>query len=827
MIPHQNLFSGALGKLHNIGGSRIYTTPHTVSVPAEYSINVTYNIQGDLVGHSLDGRLWLYRSSRILGIIALKWNAGQGKLEYAAALNLSNNDDVVLACGLDWVLTNNNIFMSADEEPYIRSSRLFDANIPDTFLYSILRSGSIGTSGIDPFTGEAWGKREDNGNAEGTGYFSKSNHLLYPAGTHTFEKCYSLLPAVGDWQIFENFLVRRPDAECISSYNYMQAIRPLIPLEFCNGAAAYGTGYNFDHRGIQLSHCNGEIRGKGLYNIGRISLIPAVFGEGGTVQEYYLYISPDYPCSSFLSNALDTSDAWLNIALAPIGSDALYGVLSKQADTLASSTCFKSTDGRVFIPQTGDFQTISENNGRIFVDALTYKGLLLDDNGAQFLLGEVISDTQNIVCKTLSQWLTPAGHLDAITDGYIVASADNAAFCTSLVTGFNRQFLSPNTIPLTARAFQKSNEDYYRLAISEGEKQNGRKLFGVNQILSQDVTPKAIQWQDFYKEAVKIRFLNFIEVPRNEDPIIYAENYTDTPVFILGGLTLYSRKIAFTYKYTYIYGINHKIMDSAYFEEAEIDTGYTWINQREVDKIYDHVEADIYFIDPDNGQKSETKQISFSVPNNVILKPTKAYVSVWGWPTYVYDYQDVSEESTLYHKFKLVIHEHKVCISAWDYFKDEQVFLPIMELPDNVKPFTYSGVSPTIILDNFALNDRKPNLLYEDYLPNNLPSYVMHCLFYEQFSKAIFAYNISSSAKWLTISEQLASAYITFGTRLMAARCHHGVNTTTKNSGTFSLVSLYIVILFQDETMYFLVFRTETDPDVFDFYSETERSKLH
>ena len=492
MITDKNLFSGALGKLQNIGGSRIYTTPHTVSVPAEYSINVSYNVQGDLVAHSLDGRLWLYRRSRRLGIIALKWNSEQAKLEYAAALNLSNNDDVVLACGLDWVLTNNNIFMVADEEPFIRSTQLFDANILDTFLYSILRTGNIGTSSIDPFTGEAWGKREDNGNSEGTGYFSKNTHLLYPAGTHTFEQCYSLLPAVGDWQIFENFLVHRPNTETITSYNYMQALRPLIPLEFLNGTIAYGTGYNFDHRGIQLFHRNGQIWGRGLYHIGRVSLLPAVFGENGTVLEFYLYISPDYPCSPFLKNSLDVSDSWLNTAIAPIGNEALYGLIPEQADVLASCRCLKSTDGRILLPNTGEWFTLSQNNGQVFFDTLNCTGICIDDNGVQLLLGENVQNMQNFACKTLPQWLAPAGQVEAVTDDFVIASADHSIFCTLLITGFNRQLISPNTLPLTARAFRDANEHFYKLAISESTNSTSRKVFRVNHMISQDTTPKPI-----------------------------------------------------------------------------------------------------------------------------------------------------------------------------------------------------------------------------------------------------------------------------------------------------------------------------------------------
>ena len=224
MITHNDLYSGALGKLRNAGGSETFTVPHTVSVQPDYLIEGNYNIQGEFLASSLDGRLFLYRNGDNLNIIALKWNTSTGQLEFTAIQTLSNNYDAPLARGLDWVLTNKNIFMVSDNAPYILRSNLFNANIPDTFLYSILRNKDIGSSAIDPFTNQAWGMRDDNGNSKGTGYFSKDTHLLYPAGTHSFEQCYSLLPSVGDWQILENFLVRRPGAESLDNYNYMKAL---------------------------------------------------------------------------------------------------------------------------------------------------------------------------------------------------------------------------------------------------------------------------------------------------------------------------------------------------------------------------------------------------------------------------------------------------------------------------------------------------------------------------------------------------------------------------------------------------------------------------
>ena len=389
MITHKDTFTGSLGKLQNIGGSRAFTTPNTVAVPQEYSVTVNYNITGDLVGHSLDGRLWLYRRSRRLGVIALKWNNETAKLEYSAAQNLSNNDDVVLACGIDWVLTNNNIFMVSDKGE-IRSARLFDANIPDTFLYSILRTKNAGSSYTDPFTKSAWGMRNDNGNSEGNGYFSKTTHLLYPAESHSMEQCYSFIPAVGDWQIIENFLVRRPDNPLTESYNSQLNLRPLIPLEFKKNTPAYGTGYNLKHRGIQLAHKNGQILARGLYNIGHVFLLPAVFDEDGEPLEYYLYISPDYPCSPFLNEIKQYIDT-----------DAVDIKVFKEHSYLLINTPATWTEAQAFCASLGGhLATVTSSLEENF--------LLNMANGAEIWLGGTFSHKKlgNGNVELLLTWVT-------------------------------------------------------------------------------------------------------------------------------------------------------------------------------------------------------------------------------------------------------------------------------------------------------------------------------------------------------------------------------------------------------------------------------------
>ncbi len=364
--------------------------------------------------------------------------------------------------------------------------------------------------------------------------------------------------------------------------------------------------------------------------------------------------------------------------------------------------------------------------------------------------------------------------------------------------------------------------------------ENNRKVFGVNKILAQDITQEAIPWQNIYTEAVKIKLLSYIDTGLRFFEGVYASNWTYTPVFTVDGLDLYSQKIAFTTKSVYVWDRYHDIMDSAYFQDVEPDTythigfggGTNFIHPEYVDKIYHHVEADIYFIDPDTGQMSNIQHISFSVPNNVVLRPTTAHMTIWttggGLVSYDYEYQDVGEESTLYHKFNLCIHEHAIYISATNYFTGEQVFFHVKDLPNNIKPYTYTDITPSILCDKILV-DRETQS-QDDCLPDNLSSRKFHCLFSEYFSQTILAYDISSRSDFQSISELLKGAGMYY-----IHRCYNGVKGRSVNGAFVSNISLYIVIFYSDEVhgMRFLVFRTETDPDIFDFYAESERSKSH
>ena len=769
MITHNDFYSGSFGKLRNAGGSSAFTIPHTVKIEPDYSININYNIQGDLIAYSLDGRLWLYRRSRRLGIIALKWNNSTEQLEFAAAQNISNNDDVVLACGLDWVLTNNNIFMVSDDAPYILSSTLFDANIPDTFLYSILRDKETGSSGLDPFTGKAWGMRDDNGNSEGTGSFSKNTHLLYPAGTHSFEQCYSLLPPVGDWQIMENFLVRRPNSESSDSYNYMHSLRPLIPLEFSPRGTFFGTGYNFDHRGIQLAHIRGQLWGRSLFHFGRVYILPAVFDEHNQPVEFYLYISPNYPYSPFITEPFDAANDWLNMNLTYLSTQNLfnnrflYGFSSEKGDAIHCNSCLTATEPKIFSLRNNEWLTLADSDGKLFIDIDNSQSLILHENGAGFVQNDP-SDIKEYECNTLPQWLAPAGKIEAITSDFVIASDDNSAFYTSINTGFNRQFITPCSLPLSRKTFSDNKENFYRLALSEHVGANNMKVFDIHSIASKKEDFSLLTWDNIYRNPLTCYLFSPVNLGADE---VYS--FSNFPIWcssltysVVRVNTWGNDREQITLDYSYIPHIRQWEDQYGAVFSADIP-------------ISTH--ATLFFIHPLYGNL-----ISFSIDiqsQNQLDAEHMDTMGLWG--------------STVYYFLHLAVQDNKIGFrglkSYWhtDGGKaiEENIFTPIIDIPEEIKDWTLCN-------QFFSLkNSTQSNTQNTHYLR-----------FIEHYTNTPFFITIPET--W----EALCSS-----------------NSSFKFSSTFSNGEAFFWVAFLEPDYTILPARVDIDTSIFDFRQELERSK--
>lgn len=253
MSPNKNLFAGALGKLQNIGGSKVFTIPHTVNVPVQYQVNS--NLVGDFVTCSLDGRLWGLKRSNRFTFFALKWNPDTQKLEFAASLSRINEN--ILARGLDWILTAKVMIKVLDVSPYITTLNLFN----DSSTITLQEGQNIA-------------------------------------------HCYSILPPlcdfqlvddvptlVNEFQIVENFLVRRD----INGY----MLSRLIPLEFFQTRVLQSSPLFNDEISLSCSDNNiiahnSRLWGAGKYALGKVFLLPAVFDSVGNATTFYLYFQHEH-----------------------------------------------------------------------------------------------------------------------------------------------------------------------------------------------------------------------------------------------------------------------------------------------------------------------------------------------------------------------------------------------------------------------------------------------------------------------------------------------------------------------------------------------------
>ena len=463
MIPNNNLFTGAFGKSQHIEASKCFTTPHSINVPVQYSINT--NLIGEFVASSLDGRLWCLKRSTRYTFFSLKWNPDSLQLDFAASL--ARSGETFLARGLDWILTDKSFVRVLDDEPFIIA-----VSLPT---------------------------------------------VLSLHDTLSIHDCFSVLPAVGNFQIVNNLLFRRDDnGKCFTL---------ITPLEFHQNFSVDAQA--LINQEVALSSCryhviahNGALWGRGQFSFGQVFLLPAVFNLDGSVLSYYLYFQN---CSSEFNLSRFSDDN--SIAPAFFG-DNLYGFFYDHHQNL----CSVSKDNNIFNLNSTAWEKLSDDNGFIFADPFASRGLLLDSNGVT-ILHELNS---RLDCKTLPQWVAPAGNIDALDANLFVASDDSSTFVTLPDSGLSREVLFNKILPLSA----PSHSSYrFSLGLSTS---NNRNVLDVNQFLSQSKIMQPILWDYVYKHALDLQFLNVLH---------------DVPFFhsIFCDDNLYDAEISFVYPVSYFW----------------------------------------------------------------------------------------------------------------------------------------------------------------------------------------------------------------------------------------------------------------------------------
>lgn len=449
----------------------MFTTPNTISVPPEYEIETDVPSVAEFVTCSLDGRLWIWRRSRRYYVAVFRWNEETEKLVFVNTTIL--NGETVIKRGVDWILTDKSLILSSDDEPYISRTEY------------------------------------------------ESSDTTY---TDTINKSYSFFPELETWQeIQSGQVIRVADAPNQALQVISQSL--LTPLEFhyySDDDIQAVTEFN-----PQLCYCNGQLYGKGKAHIGRAYLLPRTFKENGDVENFYLYVSPDYLRSyDKTRKKFNDNDGWDNLILAPLNSNSVCSFTPANGDY---GLCKKAENGQVLsFPQIEQLD-YSANNGAIFFDGLTGSNLMLNDNGASLL-----RDSLSYECKGLSQWIAPSGKVDVISPQYAISSFDTGTLATFTQQGLHRELLTQKTIPLTAKDYTEK-----RLSLGEADK-NSKKFIHVNSVKG-DNDIALVDWQNIYIPSnIEIKAIHFLDTHSFRCNLVYngpdyswSDKVPYYPIFIL------------------------------------------------------------------------------------------------------------------------------------------------------------------------------------------------------------------------------------------------------------------------------------------------------
>ena len=810
----KDLFSGSLGKLDNHGGSRMFTTPNTVYVPPEYEVETDVPSIAEFVTCSLDGRLWIWKRSRRYYVAAFRWNEITQKLVFSGTTILNNIN--IIGRGIDWILTDTMIIQVLDDEPYVITANLFNDS-ETSFLYSILRSKVL-SSGIDPITQSAWGLSEGNGNSEGYGYFNRSA-LLQSVNKH-----YSLLPAIGDWNIINNFLVRRPDNPLTDSHNSMLNIRPLIPLEFNGSKPAYGCGFDND---INLTCNNNELWGRGIYHFGKCYILPAVFAEDGTPQEFYLYISPDYRRRN-IDTSIVTRDEWINMGILHTG-ETLYGFLTEKLNSLDNGLCYQSDTPKVFILASKEWLQLLED-GLMFIDTLNNSGLVLSDDTSIFLNDDNVS----YECNGLKQWLDPASKVEAITEKSVISSWDNATLATYIQQGFHRELLNDKTLPFSAKSYSGKRLSFGNINI------DNKNAIQVNSIKN-DNEGDSIAWENIYKPAVEIKSTNFQTIIGNGNVYCLSFQGHKVPVFIVRESTeamyrVWNSKDSFDswiptnliryrgYRIETTYGSPEVIVDDFYTEASHFERLYT---------IFSGAGGSYhgYFLFPAHSVHynalgfyviPETGDINYFSLN---LSVSASVQSIEDETSRVYDNWD-DENTTFYAIWSAAIDENGnlgVVYSKYSGGMDNRSGLG----KSIENKFDLQKKIPTSVLNYQSISGKNlclQNFQYPQYVSQNSACSAF-AVFQELHSNTIFPYEIPS-------------IYYEHNGEISGYQPDHDSDNdddiynfydidSYRDYGNSYTKGLHVKFLWKNNIrLSTMIFKSELYPDIFNFYSEVERSKL-
>ena len=442
MITNKFSFSGALGKSQNLGASKFLSVPNTIEVPPEYSLETDVPSVADFFTCSLNGKLWIFRRSRRFYLAVLRWDEDTQRLVFVNTTILSNEN--LIRRGVDWILTDKSFIQSSDDEPYFSRSEYNTDN--NSYIDAIHRS-------------------------------------------------YSFFPELGTWEeiISEQILHVEGVPSDLPNNIPQSKITPLELHYYSDDDIQFITNFT-----PKLCYCNGILYAKGQAHIGKVYLLPRSFTEKGEIENFYLYICPDYLRNYDTENqTFDDNDGWNDLIITPLNENSACFFTPDNQDY---GYCKKALNAQVTSLPILEHLDFSSNDGGIFFDAITQSNLLLNDSGASLLY-----DNINYQCKGLPQWIAPAASIESVDKNLIIASDDNFSMATHLDSGFFREKLNTHALPLTSSSYSGK-----RFAMGDISRSSYKNIL-VNTIINlENANNKSVFWDNIYKQFFHVFIVNTI-----------------------------------------------------------------------------------------------------------------------------------------------------------------------------------------------------------------------------------------------------------------------------------------------------------------------------
>ena len=399
----------------------------------------------------------------------------------------------------------------------------------------------------------------------------------------TINKSYSFFPELEMWQEINEQKIRVEN----SPNDIWQEIpqNKLTPFEFhyySDDDIQTVTDFN-----PQICYCNGQLYAKGKAHIGRAYLLPYKFNTDNKITGFYLYISPDYMREYDSENqTFNDDDGWDKLNIAPLDDNSV-GIFTPEDDN--NTACKKAEDGLVYrLPQSEQLN-YSVDNGVVFFDGFSGLNLVLNSQGVSFL-----RDNVSYQCRCLQQWLAPNNKIKAISyQQFVISSIENATIAIHTKQRFYRELLTNKQLPLAMKNYSDRT-----LSLSNGIK-NTITTLQVNSIKNNSSFTQSCIWEQIYRQVLTYNVAN-VYFPKS--PGFYdgaREGLLNNPFVYYGstyGATVYSKSY---YPFQKIYG------NIAGFGDREIclyESGYqTWItyysiSNRKLETIYPNWDIPNYSI---------------------------------------------------------------------------------------------------------------------------------------------------------------------------------------------------------------------------------------